>query len=130
MSQTLNDNFTVEKQPTRDVILLSEDGIQFNVHKHHLSMFSSVFAGMFELEHIVDQDPIPLIPLPGASALVLSDMLPYFYPFVLDTALLHEQSPYVLDNPLSLARLKSALEFVDKYGMPESLSRKILDRLE
>ena len=120
--------FTVTAQPSHDVILISSDNIRFHVHKSHLVMFSTVFADMFTLEHIIDQDPVPIIPLPGDDANVLQDMLPYFYPFEFEVAMLHERG-YGGPEGTTMTRLKAGLEFADKYALKEYIGKRVLSTM-
>ena len=112
--------FTAEAQPSHDVILVSSDNVRFHVHKKHLVLFSTVFEDMWKLEEVIDQEPIPIIPLPGDDASVLEDMLPYFYPFTFEATLLHEKKRFDASSTgTTMSRLKAGVEFADKYAMTE-----------
>ena len=114
--------FTAETQRNHDVILVSSNNVRFHIHKKHLTMFSSVFDDMFKLESVIDQDPVPIIPLPGDDSTVLSDMLPYFYPYLRNVQPLHDQ------DSTTLRRLQGGLDFADKYDLDILVTDNIITR--
>ena len=55
-------------------------------------------------------------------------MLPYFYPSAFDGEELHAEIK--TEGERSMRRLKSGLEFADKYAMKAYVSNKLLERMK
>lgn len=66
---------------------------------------------------------LPIIPM-GESKAVLSDMLPYFYPYLNEREFLHKQ------KKLSILSIFEALCFVDKYEMHQLVQAPLIAALQ